>query len=89
MCLALPADGATGSDTADFRDALRVYYELSGKPPMLPRWALGNWWSRYCELDLGQANELDPYSAEGYSELMERFKQEKVPLSVAVLDMDW
>lgn len=35
---------------SDFREALRIYYEISGKPPMLPRWALGNWWSRYCEL---------------------------------------
>jgi alpha-glucosidase (family GH31 glycosyl hydrolase) len=61
-----------------YREALQVYYEVSGKPPMLPRWALGNWWSRYY-----------PYSADSYLELMERFKQEEVPLSVAVIDMDW
>lgn len=61
-----------------YREALKVYYDISGRPPLLPRWALGNWWSRYY-----------PYSADSYSELMERFKEEKVPLSVAVLDMDW
>ncbi len=45
---------------------------------MLPRFALGNWWSRY-----------HPYSAAEYLELMDRFAADNVPLSVAVLDMDW
>ena len=45
---------------------------------MLPRWALGNWWSRY-----------HPYSADEYLELLDTFDAERVPLSVAVLDMDW
>jgi hypothetical protein len=31
----------------------------------------------------------DAYSAEEYMTLMNRFKQEGIPLSVAVLDMDW
>ena len=45
---------------------------------LLPRWALGNWWSRY-----------HPYSADEYLELLDRFDAEQVPLSVAVIDMDW
>ena len=45
---------------------------------MLPRWALGNWWSRYYA-----------YTSETYLELMERFQADDVPFSVAVLDMDW
>lgn len=59
----------------DFRGALKAFYALSGKPPLLPRWALGNWWSRYYA-----------YSDKEYVELMDRFKDEGVPLSVGVID---
>lgn len=34
----------------EYRDALQAYFAVSGKQPVLPRWAFGNWWSRYCEL---------------------------------------
>lgn len=57
---------------------LRDFFRLSGRTPMLPRYALGNWWSRF-----------HPYSETEYKELIENFKKEEVPLSVAVLDMDW
>lgn len=62
----------------DYTACLRDYYRLSGAVPMLPRWALGNWWSRYHE-----------YTEESYLKLMDRFEAENVPLSVAVIDMDW
>ena len=62
----------------DYQQCLRDYYRLSGAVPMLPRYALGNWWSRFHE-----------YTEESYLALMERFRREKVPLSVAVIDMDW
>lgn len=62
----------------DYRKALRDYYLLTGPTPALPRFALGNWWSRYYE-----------YSADSYLALMDRFTAEKIPLSVAVIDMDW
>ena len=62
----------------DYRAALRALYKLSGPQPLLPRYALGNWWSRYYA-----------YSADEYLELMDRFAEEDVPFSVAVLDMDW
>lgn len=62
----------------DYEGCLRDYYRLTGETPMLPRWALGNWWSRYHE-----------YSEESYLRLMDRFEQERIPLSVAVIDMDW
>ena len=39
---------------------------------------LGNWWSRYHKYDEAE-----------YKELVERFEKEKVPFSVAVIDMDW
>lgn len=61
-----------------FERGLRDFYRLSGRPPLLPRFALGNWWSRFW-----------PYTTEEYLELMERFTAERTPFSVAVLDMDW
>ncbi len=62
----------------DHAEALRAFYDLSGRPPVLPRWALGNWWSRYYA-----------YSAPEYLSLLDRFQEERLPFSVAVLDMDW
>lgn len=61
-----------------YLEALKDFYYLCGKTPMLPRFALGNWWSRYY-----------PYTEESYGELMDRFEDEKIPFSVAVIDMDW
>ncbi len=62
----------------DYLEALQDFYRLCGAVPMLPRFALGNWWSRYY-----------PYSEESYLALMDRFEAEEIPLSVAVVDMDW
>lgn len=62
----------------NFAQALADFHHLSGPQPMLPRYALGNWWSRYY-----------PYTQDGYIELMNRFAEEDLPFSVAVLDMDW
>ena len=31
----------------EFDSCLKDYYYLTGKTPMIPRYALGNWWSRY------------------------------------------
>ena len=31
----------------DAAGAVRDFYRLTGPQPLLPRWALGNWWSRY------------------------------------------
>ncbi|MBB1500884.1 hypothetical protein H5397_05460 [Propioniciclava sp. MC1683] len=58
--------------------ALRDLYALTGPTPLLPRWALGNWWSRY-----------HPYTSGEYVALMDRFADEGLPFSVAVIDMDW
>lgn len=68
---------------------MKAFYDLSGKTPLIPRWALGNWWSRYCECRLSHMLTVDKYSGEEYLKLMDRFKSEKIPLSVAVLDIDW
>ena len=61
-----------------YREALSDFYRLCGKTPLLPRYALGNWWSRYYR-----------YTEKEYMALMERFEREKLPFSVAVIDMDW
>ncbi len=45
---------------------------------MLPRFALGNWWSRYWE-----------YRQDELRDLMLEFRQKEVPLSVCIIDMDW
>jgi alpha-glucosidase (family GH31 glycosyl hydrolase) len=62
----------------DFIEGLHTFYQLCGFPPLLPRFALGNWWSRFY-----------PYSDKEYLALMNRFSDEQVPISIAVLDMDW
>ena len=62
----------------DYIAAVQDYCRLTGVPPLLPAYALGNWWSRY-----------HAYTQQEYLELMEKFRQEDVPFSVAVVDMDW
>ena len=62
----------------DYKEALKDFYYLCGTTPMLPRFALGNWWSRYYK-----------YTEETYMEFMERFQRENIPFTVAVVDMDW
>ena len=62
----------------DYHQALAAFYALSGPTPLLPRFALGNWWSRYHR-----------YTAESYTALIDRFRTEGIPFSVSVIDMDW
>ena len=31
----------------DYKKCLHDYFVLTGKTPFLPRWTLGNWWSRF------------------------------------------
>ncbi len=62
----------------DYKEALKDFYYLCGNPPMLPRFALGNWWSRFYA-----------YTEESYLDLMDRFEEEQLPFTVAVIDMDW
>ncbi|KAL1885454.1 hypothetical protein Plec18167_000948 [Paecilomyces lecythidis] len=62
----------------DYKDAIKAFFALSGKQPVLPRYALGNWWSRY-----------HAYHQAEYIGLMDDFQAHKIPLSVAVVDMDW
>ncbi len=61
-----------------YEDCLRDFFHLSGQTPLLPRFMLGNWWSRFY-----------PYTDQEYTVLMDRFAEKRIPLSVAVLDIDW
>lgn len=63
---------------SDYLACIQDFYRLSGPAPMIPRYVFGNWWSRYHK-----------YTEESYRELMGRFEDEKLPFSVAVIDMDW
>nr|WP_050008402.1 glycoside hydrolase family 31 protein [Butyrivibrio sp. WCE2006] len=62
----------------DFFGGLKAFYSLCGKTPLIPRYALGNWWSRYFR-----------YTEESYKEVVDKFEELEIPLSVAVIDMDW
>lgn len=61
-----------------YREAVHDFQKLSGPAPLLPRFALGNWWSRYYR-----------YSQDEYLDLMDRFKAEGIPFTTSVIDMDW
>lgn len=62
----------------DYRGCIRDLFRLTGPVPLVPRWCLGNWWSRY-----------KAYSQAEYTALMQRFLDEKIPITVATIDMDW
>ncbi|KAF1851119.1 glycoside hydrolase family 31 protein [Cucurbitaria berberidis CBS 394.84] len=62
----------------DYREAMRAFYALSGSQPLLPRYAMGNWWSRY-----------HAYDEKEYLDLHDHFDKDDVPMNVAVVDMDW
>ncbi|MBR5409634.1 MAG: DUF5110 domain-containing protein [Clostridia bacterium] len=61
-----------------YQEAVRDFFRLTGMPPLIPRFAFGNWWSRY-----------KAYTQEEYTALMKEFIDRKIPLSVATIDMDW
>ena len=62
----------------DYRGAVCALYELTGYTPLVPRFALGNWWSRY-----------HVYTDREYLRVLSAFEEREIPLSVATVDMDW
>lgn len=62
----------------DYLGGLKEFYALCGRTPVLPKYALGNWWSRY-----------HAYTDKEYLSLMDEFEKRNVPLTVATIDMDW
>ena len=62
----------------EYITAIQDFYRIAGSTPLIPRYALSNWWSRY-----------KAYTQEEYLALMERFQKEEIPITVATVDMDW
>ena len=62
----------------DFKQALFDYFKMTGAPPLIPRYALGNWWSRNYK-----------YDEKSSKALIRHFEKIKVPISVMLYDNDW
>jgi len=62
----------------DYKACLRDYCLVSGKIPLIPRWILGNWWSRYWA-----------YTQDELTGLISDFERYELPFSVCIVDMDW
>lgn len=62
----------------NYRETIRAFYKISSQVPVIPRYALGVWWSRY-----------HAYTQKEYLDLMAEFKKREIPLTVATIDMDW
>lgn len=62
----------------DYYKCLKDFYKLTGETPLLPKFALGNWWSRFYK-----------YTEVSYKELIHKFELEEIPFTVSVIDMDW
>ena len=62
----------------DFASCLKDYYTITGYPALIPRYALGTWWSKNLA-----------YSDHSLKELIDGFTENEIPLSVLLLDKDW
>ncbi|MBR1717976.1 MAG: DUF5110 domain-containing protein [Bacilli bacterium] len=62
----------------DYALCLKDYFAITGSPALIPRYALGNWWSK---------NEN--YNDYSLKELIDNFEAKKVPISVLLLDNCW
>lgn len=62
----------------DFSKCLEDFYSVSGFTPLIPRYALGNWWSRNYK-----------YGDEKLNELIVKFKESKIPISAFILNNEW
>lgn len=62
----------------DFSECLRSYFMITGYPALIPRYALGNWWSRNVTYDDAKLKKL-----------VDEFGEKKIPISVLLLNSDW
>jgi Glycosyl hydrolases family 31 TIM-barrel domain/Glycosyl hydrolase family 31 C-terminal domain/Domain of unknown function (DUF5110) len=62
----------------DYKGALADFITVAGRMPMPPRFAFGDWWSRYWA-----------YTDQEFMDLVRQFNTFDVPLDVLVIDMDW
>ena len=59
-------------------DLIDNYTDLTGKQPMLPRWALGNFSSRF-----------GYHSQKEVEATVQKFRDEKIPLDAVIIDIFW
>ena len=62
----------------DYKAALADYVQVGGKIAMVPRQALGVWWTRWFDF-----NNFD------VMKIVDDYESRGLPLDVFVLDMDW
>lgn len=62
----------------DFNQCLNDYYKITGKPSLIPRYALGNWWNRNID-----------YKDDGIKKLVDEFNFYDIPMSLLLLNQDW
>jgi len=62
----------------DIAACLKDFTRVAGAIPMIPRYILGNWWSRYWA-----------YTQDELKSLMQEFRDREIPISVCIIDMDW
>lgn len=62
----------------DYQAAITEYTQYGGQVPLIPRYILGGWWSRFWD-----------YSEQDLRDLVAEFEEHDVPLDVFVIDMDW
>ena len=61
-----------------WEDVVKNYTDLTGKQPMLPRWSLGNFSSRF-----------GYHSQQQTLETIQKFRAEKIPVDAIILDLYW
>jgi alpha-glucosidase (family GH31 glycosyl hydrolase) len=62
----------------DFNSCLKDYYQLTGNPAFIPRYALGNWWNKNVD-----------YKDAGIKKLVDDFNFYDIPMSILLLNNDW
>jgi hypothetical protein len=62
----------------DYKGGLAEYMRFGGNIPLIPRFVLGTWWSRYWA-----------YSSQDLKDIVQGFEQHDLPLEVFIIDMDW
>ena len=62
----------------DYKEILSSYYKLTGTQPLPPRWAMGNFMSRF-----GYTSEAQT------KEIAEKMKKENIPFDAIIFDLFW
>ena len=62
----------------DFGLALQSYFELTGYPTLIPRYALGVWW-----------NKNEAYKSQDILDLVQKFDKNNMPISSVILGPSW